>query len=256
MTNKTIEYNDGIIIWNLPLTTTKGKVRIKDENYMGIGKRVGTIFKNGMKIECQIGYDCPIKASDKKQQQKIANKLETVNECFRKMEFVASNGNTKVPYELSEILGFAYHNFKSAVSLIDELVEQVNAIKITFEEWEEAKPFLSTERTDTFNGKKYIDRPKCNHNFEFVLSSDITISVIPEERQYADGIQPMLYVYLNSPNSLVGKKIVSNQVYQHVITEKDIDVFCEIMLHLAMLTPRHKKDVLTLLDIIRKNSIS
>lgn len=250
MAYKTIEYTGKEIIWNLPLTGTSSKIRIKDAKRNRIATKQKKITQD-MVIECQIGYDCLLKGRNSNEQDKIDKKLQTINDEFLSHRFIAENDKQKVIYEISEILVYA-HQFDGFVDKFNELYNRVKNIKQTFEDSLITQTTITEQQNVSLNNVVYNKKLICYPCLIFKCDDDVSIEIITKDRQFAHGVQPMLYAILRVPKNICNRTLFTNQVYPYKITNLNIDTFIEIMFQLASLTPGHKRDVIKIMDVIKK----
>jgi hypothetical protein len=74
MSKKTIDFDGKTITWNLPLTGSGSKTRIKDATGKNVAVRQ-TIIDESMIIESQVGYDCLTKGSNEEEQKRVEKKI-------------------------------------------------------------------------------------------------------------------------------------------------------------------------------------
>ncbi|HPX90953.1 MAG TPA: R.Pab1 family restriction endonuclease, partial [Spirochaetota bacterium] len=185
---KRIDKKNKSILVAIPLTTTSGKIRVKErDNIYGYGLPFASRTKKfNLKnyIEWQIGYDIEI----------TSDKIDLTT--LKEVNFVAYNKKKKALYELSEYL---YHLAQFGIvstSKLKELKKFVKNLKET--DLISKHPHCSIKRTHPNNEKinnlnfeiLTIQYPQLIHKFKnYEVIAEITI----REKQKAIGVQPMLY---------------------------------------------------------------
>lgn len=174
----------------IPLTEHTGKARVKSRNiWYGYGNPVATRnnnFESNFYIEWQIGYD--IVTTDK-------NKLEL--STLQEKTFTGANRKEKALYELSEYLYYFYEMDIISKDEIQKLLDEIT--NIDDNKLIEQNADLSVQRSYPV---KYIlegmDFQKSIVQYPLLLyklsSFEVLVEIIIKEKQYAVGLQPMLYV--------------------------------------------------------------
>ena len=166
--------------------------------------------------------------------------------------FKAENDREKVIYEVSEVLAFSYKNFNGFDIKFEKLYERVKNIKESFVDSIITQPIVIEENNEIINGIEYNKKVIGYPCLKYKCNDDLSIEIIIKDRQYATGVQPMLYVIMRVPECICNRTINANEVYSYIITESNADAFLEIMFHLATLTAGHKRDVIKIMDVIRE----
>ncbi len=240
------------IVVSIPLTTTSGKIRIKErDNIYGYGIPFASRsnkFNQRNYIEWQIGYDIEVSS------EKI--NLTTLKD----LNFVAHNTKKKALYELSEYL---YYLTAFNIIKINELEDLKNFIKNLEENNLISKhPHCAIKRTHPVNEKindlnfevLKIEYPQLVHKFKnYEIITEITI----REKQRAVGVQPMLYLCfpiaeLNSNTNLIGRCANIKEFADFKINKDNSFIIIEMIKIFGMLSPSHKHDTLEIIDLIIK----
>lgn len=107
-----------------------------------------------------------------------------------------------------------------------------------------------------FNGINYqwtqIKYPVLIHKFE---NYEILTEIIIKEKQYAIGVQPMLYfcfpvAELVSKQQLLGRTAESKETARFIITTKNIRIFVLMLKMFGTLSVNHNKDIITIINKI------
>lgn len=237
----------------LPLTKPTGKIRIKERSFFGdYGLPVAARTKElGLTnyVEWQIGYDLLANSSNKSR--------TSLQDCT----FVNYKGERKYAYELSEIL---YYSVKQGFISI----EQINAtyIKIkgvsesdTLEKREDMAICRTNPRLVNVNGIDFfrmtVKYPMLAHKFG---QYDIYAEVIIKEKQRAVGTQAMLYVCLpitslRCKRSIIGRPLEAKETADWIINENEAALALELFRIFGMLSPKHRFDILAILEMLFPN---
>lgn len=92
------------------------------------------------------------------------------------------------------------------------------------------------------------------HKFEpFEIVTEIKIT----EKQYAIGVQPMLYfcfpvTELKSEDILLGRTAKTKETADFIIDKNNINVFLEMLKIFGILSQNHNKDILSIIDVVIK----
>lgn len=238
-----------IINIEIPLTQHTGKIRIKERNtFECYGIPVATrqkIFDIRHYVEWQIGYD-----------RIVIGRPSQKNFCF-----FGARKNYKTLYELSEIIFYGYKlNFIHKNDLI-ELQKNINSYNDN----------CLIESVLKIEKENFVCEKICNIDFyaskvkypllikEF--KQDYISEIIIRERQYAIGIQAMLYYcfpvssLIPQPNTpkLLGRVAKKNETAILQISENNFHIFFEILKIFGILSIQHRYDINQILEVILKN---
>lgn len=238
------------LIVAIPLTTTSGKIRVKErDNIYGYGLPFASRskkFNQKNYIEWQIGYDIEVKSD------KIS--LTTLKD----MQFTAYNKKRKAFYELSEYL---FYLVQLKIISIKELGFLKNFIEsLKEEDFISNHPHCSIKRTHpntkVINNLEFeilkVEYPQLIHKFKnYEIITEITV----REKQRAVGVQPMLYfcfpiVKLKSDMPLIGRCAKVKEFAYFEINKENAFIFVEMAKIFGMLSPTHHYDILKILDLI------
>lgn len=249
-----IDEKNKIIVVAIPLTTTSGKIRIKErDNIYGYGLPFASRknhFNQKNYIEWQIGYDIDI-TSDKM-------KLTTLNN----VTFIAYNQKNKALYELSEYLYYlakfdiiSLNELKNLKSFIENLKE--NDLLSRHSHCTIKRTHPNNEKINELDFEILkIEYPQLIHKFKnYEIITEITI----REKQRAVGIQPMLFfcfpiTKLNSKKPLIGRCADLKEVAYFEINKANSFIILEMVKIFGMLSPSHKYDILKILSIIMEKN--
>jgi len=235
----------------VPLTTTSGKVRVKQRSVLNeYGIPVATCqteLTQTCYIEWQIGYDVVIAEEEKLNLTTLKN-----------FKFIGANGKEKALYELSEYVYYlAKWNFipKSCLSDMKKFLMDIpkeNLFDLNSELSIKRSNFIEKE----FNGIKFlqtkVEYPLIIHKFrKYEIITEITI----KEKQRAIGVMPMLYLCfpiteLKTEPILLGRKAKSKEEAEFIINKDNSDIFVQLLKLFGMLSENHRKDVLSIIDVI------
>lgn len=240
------EIRDGAIFLFIP-AKKHGKFRFnKRETDFEFGHSFPTRsenFDDRVYLEWQIGYDVTV--SDVKNGKKTT---ELAN-----MHFVGSNGKTKYPYELSEIL------FKSIeVGLLhDKDIEELLKEIAGYTNFIDEKPITTEPASDIYiNGLSFKEtRIKLPTFYMADTMDDTQIEVSIEKQQYASGIQPMVYFCIpfhafKNSSELRGRPSVSGDKLIYVIDQSNVINIVLMMKVFAMASKRHRHDIIEILKLL------
>jgi hypothetical protein len=238
---------------SIPLTTTSGKIRIKErDNIYGYGKPFSSRAKNFNQknyVEWQIGYDIEV-SSDKMNLTTLKN-----------LNFTAYNKKTKALYELSEYLYYLV-TFdlikKTELENIQNYIQNLNENNLISNQ-----QHCLIKRTHPVNERinnldfeiMKIEYPQLIHKFKnYEIITEITI----REKQRAIGVQPMLYFYfpiieLKTNTNLIGRTANLKEVADFKINKNNSFIIIEMIKIFGMLSPSHKHDTIEILNLILKN---
>lgn len=239
------------IIVSIPLTKGTDKTRIKKRSYFNeYGIPVSTKSENFSQtcyVEWQIGYDTVTSDENKL-------KLTTIKDCL----FTGANGKEKTIYELSEYLFYFY---KWDVILKNQLLEIKHFLQaLSDNNFIDNPNNFAIERSHPVNKSvlgidffyTQVKYPMLVHKFgNYEILTEIKIT----EKQYAVGVQPMLYfcfpiTELKSATSLIGRTAQTKETADFEINSDNISVFLEILKIFGILSKNHNKDIISIIDKI------
>lgn len=238
----------------ISLTAISGKIRIKNRSVINeYGTPVATKrdgFKSSNYIEWQIGYDVV-----KKEATKLAEST------LPDTSFIGANGKIKALYELSEYVYYFYSwgiltgsDLNKVVGYL-EAVEGNNLISNSLElQIDRSQPI--SKSIDGFNFEyTQVKYPLLIYEFD---EQGIVVEIKITEKQYAVGIQPMLYfcfpiTCLRANSALVGRTAETKEVAYFDVTRDNICVFIEVLKLFGILSENHKQDVLEIIKTIKKH---
>lgn len=246
-----IEIADHTVKIPLPLTSVTGKTRIKKRSSLSeYGIPVATKrepITEDCYIEWQIGYD--VITSDK-----AKLKATTLSD----LRFMGANGNEKALYELSEYIKIFYD--WSLISKESLLAIKDHLLSLKDTDLLESNPTFGIKRSDfsvtAFNGFDFsvseVKYPLLIYNFK---DSPLYVETVIREKQYAVGIQPMLYLCLpisclDGAHKLLGRTAASKETATFSVTADNVNVFCELLCLFGTLSRNHNKDVISIIDTI------
>ena len=238
------------ILVKIPLTTTSGKIRIKERNLLNeYGIPVATrqtMFSQKHYVEWQIGYDVVVEKNN-----------ETVTTLFHKT-FVGANGKNKALYELSEYIYYFHSwnvitknellNIKKFVENTDDnlLIDVNNNFNILRSNFKETKlfgiDFLQAE----------IKYPLLVHK---IKNYDIITEIVIKEKQRAIGVMPMLYLCFpitELKSNLLGRVAETKETADFAISKNNINVFTEMLKIFGVLSKAHKHDMIGIIETVSK----
>ena len=234
------------ILVRIPLTTTSGKIRIKERNLLNeYGIPVATRqtqFSQKHYVEWQISYDV---VHGENKETTLTNKT-----------FAGANGKNKALYELSEYLYYFYkwnviaknilQDIKKFVEDTDDnlLIDVNNNYNILRSNFKETKlfgiDFLQAE----------IKYPLLVHK---IKNYDIITEIVIKEKQRAIGIMPMLYLCFpitELKSNLIGRIAEKKETANFIISKNNISVFIEILKIFGILSKAHKQDTINIITTI------
>lgn len=248
--NKIDDLNKKLFV-SIPLTKGTEKTRIKKRSFFNeYGVPVSTKqekFSPSCYVEWQIGYD--VATSD---QEKI-KKTTIKNSCF-----VGSNGKEKTLYELSE---YIYYFCKWDIVKKEELVLIKNfLLEIEKNNFVDCHRDLTIERSHPINKNisginflySQVKYPLLIHRFG---KYEILAEIIIKEKQYAIGVQPMLYfcfpvTELKSDIEIIGRTAKTKELADFIIDKENISVFLEMLKIFGLLSYNHNQDIIKIIDRI------
>ena len=238
----------------IPLTNGTGKTRIKKRsifNEYGVPVSTKSVpISNDCYVEWQIGYDA-IVGDEKKM------KLTTIQD----KHFIGANGKTKTLYELSEYLYYFYKWNVIKKEEFEQIKFYLNNIKDS--DFIDVNPNLSIERSHAIEKEilgiqfayTQVKYPLLIHKFD---KYEILTEIIISEKQYAIGVQPMLYfcfsvAELKSDNQIIGRTADTKEFAYFVINDNYVSIFMEMLKIFGILSKNHKFDVLQIIETILTN---
>jgi hypothetical protein len=233
------------------LTAVSGKIRVKNRsalNHYGTPvavRRDGFFLSNY--IEWQIGYDVV-----KKEVEKLAeSSLPGIN-------FIGANGKVKALYELSEYIWYFYKWNVLSREDLENVVNYLNSVPDS--DLIDNNSELQIDRSDliikNINGFNFnytqVKYPLLVYKFD---EHEMVIEIKITEKQYAVGVQPMLYlcfpiIELKTELALVGRTADIKEVAHFEITENNIRVFLEMLKIFGILSSSHRHDILQIISVI------
>lgn len=239
---------DDQLFVNIPLTKPTGKVRVKRRSFFAeygepIAPRQRPMSQD-MYVEWQIGYDL-LANSD--------NKLKTT---LDDRVFTNYKREKKFCYELSEILYYS-----EARRLVSR--EDIRATYEAIKRVEDDNTFEETESISRTNPKEamingmefysmHVSYPLFVHRFgKYEIFAEIMI----REKQRAVGSQAMLYVCLPITSltfcsNAIGRTLDSKECAKWIIGKEEALLSLELFRVFGMLSPKHRFDVLAILEML------
>ena len=247
-----INYKNKSIKVAIPLTEQTGKARVKDRDiWYGYGYPVATrktAFSTKFYIEWQIGYDVVVSETDKLALTRLDDK-----------RFTGSNGKVKALYELSEYLYYFYdmnvisrkeiENLLKEIESLDEskLIEQNAALSV-----QRCHPIEYTLEGISFQ-KSIVQYPLLLYKFS---SFEVLVEIIIKEKQYAVGLQPMLYVCFPvtklqaHKQELIGRCAEPKEKAYLILDGSHKDFIMQTFKIFALLSKNHKNDIISMINVI------
>ncbi|MDR3208396.1 MAG: R.Pab1 family restriction endonuclease [Rickettsiales bacterium] len=235
----------------IPLTKGTDKTRIKKRGFFNeYGLPVSTKtepFSLDCYVEWQIGYDVVVSDAEKLERTTIKDKV-----------FTGANGKDKTLYELSE---YIYYFHKWGVVSKKQLLELKNFLaKLGESDFIDDPNNFAIERSQPVERKvldivfayTQVKYPMLIHRFgDYEILTEIKIT----EKQYAIGVQPMLYfcfpiTELKSANPIIGRTAETKETADLIIDSSNIDIFLKMLKIFGVLSPSHNQDTLTIIDKI------
>jgi len=252
-----VDYKKKEILIAIPLTTTTGKIRVKErDNIYGYGLPFASRqkkFNQKNYIEWQIGYDIETK---KVFNEKLKRDLTTL----KNIKFIAFNKKEKYLYELSEYLYY----FVDFNVIKKEKLKELKKFLISLKEENliEKHPHCQIKRTypqtETINKLNFeilkIEYPQLIYRFKnYEIIAEITI----REKQKAVGIQPMLYfcfpiTELISKTPLIGRCAKTKEFAYFKFDKNNAFIILEMIKVFGMLSTSHNFDMIKILNILIK----
>lgn len=246
---KEIKNNDTIYV-SIPLTKSTEKTRIKKRSEVNqYGLPVST-KKEKFTLECyvewQIGYDVVIHDEEKLSKSTLKN-----------IRFIGTNGKEKALYELSE---YVYY-FLSWGIIKSEKLQEIKTIldQIKQENLFENDVTLSIKRSEQtekeLNGIPFyftkVEYPILIYKHK---EFEIIAEIVMKEKQYAIGVQPMLYLCfpiseLKTDIPLIGRTATKNEEAIFELNKNNYGILLELLKIFGMLSSNHRKDIISILDL-------
>jgi hypothetical protein len=238
------------ILVAIPLTTTSGKIRVKQrDNIYGYGLPFASRrnkFNQRNYIEWQIAYDIELK------NDKI--NLTTLKD----INFTAYNKKKKAFYELSEYLYYIFKFGFISKNNIKDLIYYISNLKES--DLIDKHPHCAIKRThpikEEINKLPFemlrVEYPQLIYRFEkYEIITEITI----REKQRAVGVQPMLFfcfpiMNLLSDKTLLGREAEVKEVAYFKFDKNNAFIIKEMVKIFGMLSKKHQYDILTILNTI------
>jgi hypothetical protein len=248
---KTIDETAKTLAIAIPLTKGTDKTRIKKRSFFNeYGLPVSTkteSFSQNCYIEWQIGYDVVITDQEKLERTTIKDKY-----------FTGANGKDKTLYELSEYIYYFYKWNIISKSKLLEIKDFLVGLKET--DFIDDPNNFAIERSQPITKKvlgidfayTQVKYPMLIHKFgAYEILTEIKIT----EKQYAIGVQPMLYfcfpiTELISNNPILGRTAKTKEMADFIINTKNIGIFLEMLKIFGILSPAHNHDIRNIIDKI------
>lgn len=248
---------DGNLSVCLPLTSPKGKVRVKSRSFFAeYGERWATRSKNLQQscyVEWQIGFDLPL--VDRK--TKMDNSGRT---CLSSQTFKDYACEEKFAYELAEVV---YHSLRYGLCKSEDLSDCIRRIESIEEDNTFERKFRPTRTRPMeicFNEMKFFEMsdsyPLFVHRFgEYEILSEIVI----REQQYGSDIQPMLFLCIPISSlafykPVFGRTLEKKECAIWRIGKEEAALALELFNVFGMLSPKHRFDVLQILKLLAPGS--
>ena len=242
------------ILASIPLTTHTGKVRIKSRSMFSDHGELhfggSQPFRQNNYVEWQIGYDL------------VDNKANRTKTTLPHVSFMAANGKRKILYELSEYLYYLHSWDIIPASEIEATLDFVSSLN----ESDLISNHPDMKITKTLPVEKEINRTLF---YEMTLKYpllvyrfgkfEIIVEILMKERQYAVGIQPMLYLCfpitdLLAQENLIGRTAFPKESARFIIDDSNSNIVIEMIRMFGMLSPPHNKDTIEILKAIQSKA--
>lgn len=233
---------------NLPLTKPTGKIRIKQRSFFSdcgipVAPRQVQLSQTSY-VEWQIGYDLLATAENRA-------KTSLSDRTFRN-----NKNEVKYAYELSELLLYAYERGLVGEREIRGCHDGICAVSEadTFEETASICRTHPKERT--INGLAFyemsVSYPLFVHRFG---PYEILAEIMIREKQKAVGSQAMLYVCLpitalKFSRPALGRTLDCKECAEWHIGKNEAALIVEMFRVFGMLSPKHRHDVIALLEML------
>lgn len=242
------------IRYRIPLTTTSGKIRIKERSFLNdYGIPVATRrkeFSQKHYVEWQIGYDVVT--------SEINTKKSTT---LKEIQFVGANGKIKSLYELSEIV---YYFVEWGVLSKEKLQKVYDFVDGTDNNLLiDVNSDFSIKRTNLIPKELFgIEFQKAEVSYPLLIHEfgefEVIAEIIIREKQRAIGVQPMLYLCfpimeLMAEEPLIGRVSNPKEFAEFVFEDLNIDIILEMLKIFGILSKAHKHDILKIINTILSN---
>ena len=242
------------IIVSIPLTKGTDKTRIKKRSVLNeYGVPVSTKsepFSQSCYVEWQIGYD--VVTAD-------AEKLEKTT--LKHLRFTGANGKEKALYELSEYIKYFYDwNIITKKQLVDIKTYLESMTDDEFLDNPITHSELAIKRTNfvkkQINGFDFmwtkVEYPLLVYKFG---KFEVVTEIIIKEKQYAIGIQPMLYLCfpiteLENSQNLLGRTAKTKEFASFKIDKDNVSIFVEMLKLFGTLSRNHNTDAISIIGTI------
>ena len=235
----------------IPLTKGKDKIRIKKRSFFNeYGLPVATKtepFSLSCYVEWQIGYDVVTGDKEKLERTSVKDQI-----------FTGANGKEKTLYELSE---YIYYFIKWGAISRRDLLEIKKFLQSLIEtDFIDSPTKFPIERSHpvpanllgldfAFTQVKY---PLLIYKFgEYEILTEIKIT----EKQYAIGVQPMLYfcfpvTELKSKKAIIGRTAETKEMADFIVNRNNISLFMSMLKIFGILSSNHNQDIISIIDRI------
>jgi len=179
---------------------------------------------------------------------------------LKDFNFIGANGKNKTLYELSEYIFYFYKWGIITKQVLENVKNFLNQLKEQ-DFIDNPKNFAIDRTTPIETNVLGIDfyytqvkYPMLVHKFgKYEILTEIKIT----EKQYAIGVQPMLYfcfpiTELKSKTTLIGRMADVKETANFIIDKNNIMVFLEIFKIFGILSKSHNKDITIIIDTIMK----
>ena len=244
-----LDENNKAIAYRIPLTTTSGKIRIKEREFPNqYGIPVATRlkpFNQKHYVEWQIGYDV------------VTNEInDNKSTTLKDVQFVGANGKTKSLFELSEIIHYLFNwgvITKQQLEKVNNFVESADKNLLI-----DVNPDFPIKRTDFVPKELFgIDFQKSDVSYPLLIHKfgqfEVITEIIIKEKQRAIGVQPMLYLCfpvteLKAEPSLLGRIAKPKESAEFIFDHSNSEILLETLKIFGILSKNHKHDILQILD--------
>jgi hypothetical protein len=253
MSSKINEKEQNISV-QIPLTISKSKIRIKKRNFLNEygypSAARQEAFSQKHYVEWQIGYDVYTEDREKLLETSLKDKV-----------FTGYNGKKKALYELSEYIYY----FRVWDIIRKQDLESIRDFLLSIDKnlFLDVNPNYSIERTHPVEKNLFgIDFELTQVKYPLLIHKFKTFEIITEikitERQYAVGIQPMLYLCfpiteLYSQTPLLNRTAAIREKADFIINKGNFCIFMEMLKIFGILSKSHNYDVLAIIDLIEKS---
>lgn len=244
---KVVNTTDDVFV-NLPLTKPTGKIRIKQRSFFAeygapVAPRQVPLSQSSY-VEWQIGYDLLASSENQK-------KTSLTDSTFKNYK-----GETKYAYELSEIVLYAWQHGQVKDADIVKCISDIRSVSDTNTFEETASISRTNPKGVIINGLPFyemnVSYPLFVHRFgKYEIFAEIMI----REKQKAVGTQAMLYVclpitaltFLKQP---IGRTLEPKECAEWCIGREEAALSLELFRVFGMLSPKHKHDVISILEML------